>query len=139
MRQVHERSSVTDLWVSMPSIRVQVELGSSTLNRPISAWSVYVELCMVSVSRDIGVNGTLFGFLLYFYGNSIRAPLSVFCFVFSVSVSNRTKAKLRMTLGTVGHEWVKNDSEPAKIFSDIGHLDIFCTPYFQDSLEIAVL
>jgi len=93
----------------------------------------------VSVSRDIGVHGTLFGFLLYFYGNSIRAPMSVFCFVFSVSVSNRTKAKLRMTLGTVGHEWVKNDSEPAKIFSDIGHLDIFCTPYFQDSLEIAVL
>jgi len=98
---------VTDLWVSMPSIRVQVELGSSTLNRPISAWSVYVELCMVSVSGDIGVHGTLFGLLLYFYGNSIRAPMSVFCFVFSVSVSNRTKAKLRMTLGTVGHEWVK--------------------------------
>jgi len=107
MRQVHERSSVTDLWVCMSSIRVQVELGSSTLNRPISAWSVYVELCMVTVSGDIGVHGTLFGFLLYFYGNSIRAPMSVFCFVFSVSVSNRKKAKPRMTLGTVGHEWVK--------------------------------
>jgi len=129
---------VTDLWVSMPSIRVQVELGSSTLNRPISAWSVYVELCMVSVSGDIGVNGTLFGLLLYFYGNSIRAPLSVFCFVFPVCFKQDNSKTTHNSI-TVGHEWVKNDSEPARIFSDIGHLDIFCTPYFQDSLEIAVL
>jgi len=136
---------VTDLWVSMPSIRVQVELGSSTLNRPISAWSVYVELCMVSGSVLVETSVSMEPFRLVIVFLRQQHPRTdvrvLFCFLclFVFSVSNRTKAKPRITITDWPRRGKKTIASQPEFSSMSETWTFLYTAYCQDSLEIAVL